>query len=127
MKIMLVDDAKAVHSFITSILGSYGIEFEHCYDGAEAVGKVKSSEFDLILLDWEMPEKDGITTLKEIRGSGNDTPIVMVTSKNDVSGIQDAIMSGANEYVMKPFTKDIIVQKISAVIPSFAELVKEVA
>lgn len=116
MRILLVDDAKNVHSFVKALFESSDLEFDDAFNGWEALVKVKKGElFDLILLDWEMPEMDGVTTLSEIRALGNDTPIIMVTSKNDLEDVGKALEEGANEYVMKPFTKEILQEKILSV------------
>ena len=117
MKILAVDDSKTVHLFIKSLFAGTSHEVLKAMDGAEAVELVNNdSAIDLVLLDWEMPVKDGVTTLAEIRDNGNAVPIIMVTSKNDASNIIKALEKGANEYVMKPFTKEVLFEKISMVL-----------
>ena len=117
MRILVTDDSKAVHGFIEAMFVDTEHNLEHAYDGSEAVSQIKGGlDVDIILLDWEMPQLSGIEALKQIRNSGCSTPIVMVTSRNDLKNITEALNLGANEYVMKPFTKDILFEKIEMVL-----------
>ncbi len=116
MRILIVDDTKSVHAFMKAILAPRGITLEAAYNGKEALSILKTSPaFDLIFLDWEMPEMDGITTLREIRIFDKNTPIIFVTSRQEITCIQDALLAGAQEYVMKPFTEDILIEKAQSV------------
>lgn len=115
MKLLIVDDAKAVHGFIRSSLGD-DYEYLSAFDGDEALATLtEHPDIQLVLLDWEMPTKDGLETLKDIRQRGLDVPVIMVTSVNQVDHITQALSSGANEYVMKPFTREILAEKIATV------------
>lgn len=116
MKILLVDDSKTVHTYIKSLLDGKGYTFDSAYDGAEAVEKSTSNEYDLIFMDIEMPKMTGLEALKAIRSLDSDTPIIMVTSKNTPSLIKEIITAGADEYIMKPFTEDIILRKMSDIL-----------
>ena len=69
-----------------------------------------------MLLDWEMPVKNGLQTMAEIRQSSADIAVIMVTSKNDMNDITKTLDAGASEYIMKPFTKDILFDKIGHVL-----------
>lgn len=114
-KILSIDDSKAVHAFLNSCLKN--VEMTHAYDGNQGLLCLQpESKVDLILLDWEMPNLDGIETLKRIRALPVTTPIIMLTSKNNPKEIETALKLGANEYVMKPFTPDILVEKIETVL-----------
>ena len=116
MRILVVDDTKSMHAYMRAILEPKSHETDSVFDGTEAVEKIDSGEqYDLILLDWEMPSLSGLETLKKLRGNGTDTPILMVTSKNSPSDIKAALDEGANEYVLKPFTEDVLIEKISFV------------
>lgn len=116
MKILIVDDSKAVHAYVKSMFAGKNYELDHVYNGKEAVEYFKASQTaDLVLLDWEMPEMDGPTALVEMRKM-TSSPIIMVTSKNDIADIAHVLENGANEYIMKPFTQDILFAKISDVI-----------
>lgn len=117
MKVLVVDDSRAVHAFMNAIFAGTGHELTHAKDGSEAVKIFEKNPnlFDLVLLDWEMPILTGPETLEALRQVNKTVPIIMVTTKNDVSSITQAIAKGANEYVMKPFTKDILLEKIAII------------
>ena len=83
-------------------------------NGQEAVDLLKSGEkVDVVLLDWNMPVMDGPTFLEAVRDEKlTDAPILMMTTENKIEKITKAISLGASEYIMKPFTEDILVSKI---------------
>ena len=119
MKFLCVDDTKAVHAFIRALFAGLSHEIVAVYDGQQALDELAKSDFrgfDLVLLDWEMPVKNGLETLAEIRKKTNALPVIMVTSKNDMNDITKMLKTGANEYIMKPFTRDILFEKIAQVI-----------
>lgn len=119
IRILSIDDSKAVHAFITTIFAPLPHELAHAYDGQEGLQLLQQkgeSNFDLILLDWEMPKLTGIETLKQIRQLGFKLPVVMLTSKNAPEEIMNALALGASEYVMKPFTGDILKEKLETVL-----------
>lgn len=116
-KILLVDDTKAVHAFVKDLLKTAtDIQFTDAFNGAEAVELVKKGEkFDLVLLDWEMPIKTGPECLNELKALGFPSPIVMMTTKNSPDEIAHLLEIGAAEYMLKPFTVDILKEKIEYV------------
>lgn len=119
MKLLVVDDSRAVHAFMDSVFEGTGHDLVHVHNGKEALSYLKHTSgkgLDLILLDWEMPEMDGIQTLEHVKADGYSCPVVMVTSKNQIAEIEQAIEKGASEYIMKPFTEDILFEKISAIV-----------
>ena len=119
MRILVVDDTRAVHAFIKTLFMDTGHELDHCYSGDEAIEHLlpeKKADYGLILLDWEMPGRDGMETLKELRSAGVETPVVMVTTRNHIKDIKKALEDGASEYVLKPFTKEILFAKLSKVV-----------
>jgi len=117
MRILVVDDSKAVHAFITSLFAETKHELKHVFNGREAVttAREQPAGFDLILMDWEMPKLCGVDALQEIRLLGVTTPVLMVTTKNEPESIGLALERGATDFVMKPFTKDILFGKIAEV------------
>jgi two-component system chemotaxis response regulator CheY len=117
-KILCVDDSKSIHAFLQECLVPITETIDHVYDGQQAVDKLKSNlnAFDLIILDWEMPIKDGPTTFNELKGLGLKTPVFMLTSKNNPSDIMQMIEAGVTEYMMKPFTADIVIEKIQQIL-----------
>ena len=113
VKILIVDDTRSVHSFIEMICKNKNFAFLHAYNGQEALDIIAASNnIDLVLLDWEMPIMNGPETLDEIMNQGLTVPVVMMTTKNAFEDIQAMIEAGATDYMMKPFTIDIMLEKI---------------
>ena len=114
MKIMLVDDSKTMRSIQKSVLGQLGYsEIEEACDGQDALSKVGAFQPDLLLVDWNMPNMDGITFVKNYCQSNKTTPIIMVTTESEKSRVIEAIKAGVNNYVVKPFTPDALSQRIT--------------
>lgn len=118
MRILIADDSKAVHAFLRSLFVGTPHQLVHANDGQQAfeTWQKEPQGFDIILLDWEMPVLDGYGSLDKLMTAGCQTPIMMVTSKNDPSYITKAIERGAMEYVMKPFDRDILFEKMEMVL-----------
>ena len=119
MKVLTVDDALTVRTMIRNILDPEGFEVYEAENGALALEMVKTQkDFDIILLDWEMPEMDGYTFLTQVRQNNlaPNTKIIMLTHLNKVTNILKAIDAGADEYIMKPFTPDVVLEKIQSTV-----------
>lgn len=114
MKIMLVDDSKSMRTIQRSILQQIGYtDVEEAADGQDALSKVGAFQPDIILCDWNMPIMDGLTFVKTYRQTNKTTPIIMVTTESEKARVVDAIRAGINNYVVKPFTPDILRLRIS--------------
>jgi two-component system chemotaxis response regulator CheY len=118
IKILSIDDSKAVYAYIKNCFDDDNYNLKHVLSAKEALEllKINPSAFDIILLDWEMPQMNGPEALVAIKKLGVSTPIVMVTTRNKEADIKLILESGATEYIMKPFTADIIQQKIQQVL-----------
>ncbi len=113
MKILLVDDSRTIRNIQKNILG----RLEHkdiaeAGDGIEGIARIEESMPDLILLDWNMPNMDGLTFLETIRKKGITTPVIMCTTEAEKSRVIQAIQAGANNYVVKPFSTETMAEKI---------------
>ena len=107
MRVMIVDDSKTMRNIQRNVLTQLGYtELEEACDGQDALSKAGAFKPELILLDWNMPNMDGLTFLKTYRGQGNDTPIIMVTTESEKTRVVEAIKAGVNNYLVKPFTPD---------------------
>ena len=113
MKIMLVDDSRTMRNIQKSVLAQLGYtEITEAADGQDALSKVKATPVDLILLDWNMPNLDGMGFLKAFRVEDQTTPVIMVTTEAEKGRVVEAIKAGVNNYVVKPFTPDILEMRI---------------
>ena len=114
---LVVDDSRVVRRVARRILEELQFEISEAEDGKIALDACRLSMPDAILLDWNMPNMTGIEFLRALRRErGGDKPVVVFcTTENDVSFISAAMEAGANEYVMKPFDKEIIESKFSEV------------
>jgi two-component system chemotaxis response regulator CheY len=115
MKILLVDDSKTMRNIQKKTLeGLGGTEFGEARDGVEALTVIGANPapFDLMLVDWNMPNMDGITLVKKVRETNKATPIIMVTTEAEKTRVVDAIKAGVNNYVIKPFTPEGLMEKV---------------
>ena len=109
MKLLIVDDAKLIHFLVKKILNASpieGIEFADAYDGNEALLIVDEFQPDLVLLDVVMPNKDGISTLQDIKTKYPSMHVVMVSSLGTEDKVSEAIKLGANAFIQKPFDEE---------------------
>lgn len=118
MRILLVDDSNTMRRIQKNTLTGLGLtDVIEAEDGAEAVRKVQAGGIDLVLMDWNMPNMSGIEALKAIRANpaSAGVPVIMVTSESEKSKILEAVQAGATNYIVKPFTADVLQEKISAI------------
>lgn len=110
---LIVDDSKVVRMVARKILEGLNFETYEAEDGQKAMEACRRCMPDAVLLDWNMPVMNGLDFLKELRAlGGEDQPVVVFcTTENDMSHIQEAMVSGADEYIMKPFDTEIIESK----------------
>jgi two-component system chemotaxis response regulator CheY len=114
---LIVDDSKVIRMVAKKILTELGFRTEEAEDGKIALALCVKNLPDAILLDWNMPNMNGLEFLHELRRlPGGEGPIVVFcTTENDIEHIQEAITAGANEYIMKPFDSEILQAKFSQV------------
>jgi two-component system chemotaxis response regulator CheY len=114
VRILAIDDSKAVHAYLDVCLKGTDALIKHCFNGKEGFETLKANpeNFDIVFLDWEMPIMDGPTTVTQIKEHGLQTPIVMMTTKNAPEDIMRMLEKGVSDYMLKPFTGDIILGKI---------------
>lgn len=112
---LIVDDSRTMRTILGRIVSGLGFEISQAGDGKQALAVLRDSPPpDLILADWNMPEMNGYQLVCAVRAidAYAATKIIMVTTETEASQISKAIEAGANEYVMKPFTPEIILDKL---------------
>lgn len=111
---LVVDDSRAIRGIIGSALKELGFEVVTAGNGREAIEQMNLRPAHLVLVDWNMPEMNGFEFVVAARGNPawRDSVIVMVTTETEIGQMQKALEAGANEYIMKPFTKDVLREKL---------------
>jgi len=113
LKILLVDNSRTIRNLQKNVLKQLGhddvLEAE---DGIQALKVFKEQCPDLILVDWNMPNMDGITLVRKIRQMNNAVPMIMCTTESEKSRVLEAIKAGINNYIVKPFTIESLGRKI---------------
>ena len=114
---LVVDDSRVIRKVACRILADLSFETEEAEDGEAALLACRRKMPDAILLDWHMPNMDGIAFLRKLRGEhdGGHPVVVFCTTENDVAHITEAMGAGADEYIMKPFDRSIIEAKFAEV------------
>ncbi len=115
MKAIVIDDSKAIRSILTKYLQELGFEVVEASDGNQALEHLKGGgEVAVAMVDWNMPNMDGYDFIQAVRANKayDNTRLVMVTTETEMSQVTKALEAGADEYVMKPFTKEMIVEKL---------------
>lgn len=118
MKILIVDDFSTMRRIIKNLLRDLGFTNTHeADDGSTALPMLKSGDFDFLVTDWNMPGMSGIELLKEIRADGKlaTIPVLMVTAEAKRDQIIEAAQAGVNGYVVKPFTAQVLKEKIDKI------------
>jgi len=113
---LVIDDSRAIRMILGRILNRFGYEVCSAANGREALDMIVSQSLDLsvILVDWNMPEMNGLEFVQALRADPryNHVPLMMVTTETEIEQMYRALEAGANEYVMKPFTEEVIADKL---------------
>ena len=113
MKALVVDDSTTMRRILASTLREAGCtEVVEAVDGADGVAKGINQAIELVLMDWNMPNMNGLDALKEIRKSGETMPVIMVTTEAEKSRVIEALKAGASSYILKPFKSEEMVEKL---------------
>lgn len=116
MRALVIDDSAAVRTILKRILADCGFEVVEATHGREALERLRQvGKADIALVDWNMPEMNGYDFIRAVRAdhSHDGMRLMMVTTETEIAQVAKALEAGANEYVMKPFTKDMILEKLS--------------
>ena len=115
MRALVIDDSRAMRSILGQILKSFGFEVTEAVHGLDGLERLRQlGRPEVILVDWNMPEMNGYEFIKAVRADRDyrDIPLMMVTTETEMEQMVKALAAGANEYVMKPFTREIIREKL---------------
>ena len=116
-KALVVDDSRAIRMILTKTLGGLGYSVTPAANGKEALAALaKEPSVSLALVDWNMPVMNGLEFVKALRADKkySSTRVMMVTTETEFEQINAALEAGANDYVMKPFTEELIVERLQA-------------
>jgi two-component system, chemotaxis family, chemotaxis protein CheY len=112
---LVIDDSRAMRKILGQILRELGYEVSEAANGREGLEQLRRPvRFDLALVDWNMPEMNGFELIQAVRADGAfaDLRLMMVTTETEMTQVARALGAGVNEYVMKPFTRDVIREKL---------------
>jgi two-component system chemotaxis response regulator CheY len=116
MRALVIDDSQAIRMLIASILKRVGFEVLEAANGREALAQLAAgAPVDVAFVDWNMPELDGLAFVRAVRAEPRwaATRLMMVTTETDTAQVVRALQAGADEYLMKPFTKDALLEKLA--------------
>ena len=116
MRVLLAEDEEDLNFIITQKLRSEGYSVDSCYDGEEALDALAVVDYDAIILDIMMPKIDGLEVLRSFRQTGKTTPVLFLTAKDAVPDRVKGLDSGANDYLVKPFSFDELMARLRAII-----------
>lgn len=112
-KVLVVDDSGTMRKIIIRSLNAVGFtDVVEAADGCEGIEAFNASPVELVLTDWNMPNKSGIELVREIRQTGSKVPVFMITTESEKSSVVEAIQAGINDYLVKPFSADVLREKL---------------
>ncbi|MDD5475955.1 MAG: chemotaxis response regulator CheY [Syntrophales bacterium] len=117
-KVLIVDDFSTMRKVIRNLLKQLGYEnIVEAEDGVVALDALKKEKIDFVISDWNMPNMTGLELLKRVRADGalSKTPFLMVTAESLKENIVEAVKEGVDNYIVKPFTADVLGEKISQI------------
>jgi two-component system copper resistance phosphate regulon response regulator CusR len=114
IRILVVEDEAAIADFIVRGLSEEGFQVVHAANGIDAAHRLATEVWDLVLLDWWLPGKDGLSVLREHRGRGGETPVLFLTARDAVADRVTGLDAGADDYLCKPFAFDELLARVRA-------------
>jgi two-component system chemotaxis response regulator CheY len=121
MRVLIVDDSSTMRRIIGNVVQQLGIkkeDFDEAEDGVVAWKLLNEGIYDVVLTDWNMPNMNGLQLVQKIRGEGSThkgTPIIMITTEGGKGEVITALKAGVNNYIVKPFSADILKEKLDGV------------
>ena len=115
MHALIVDDSTTIRMVLAMHLKKFGFDVTEAANGRDGLDRLREMDrADLVLVDWNMPEMDGISFIRAVRAEDDyaGLPLMMVTTNTELAQVSQALEAGANEYIMKPFTRDMLREKL---------------
>ena len=121
MRVLIVDDSSTMRRIIGNVVQQLGIskeDFDEAEDGVAAWKLLSTNSYDVVLTDWNMPNMNGLQLVQKIRAEGNHrgVPIIMITTEGGKGEVITALKAGVNNYIVKPFTPQVLKEKLQAVL-----------
>lgn len=116
MRVLLVEDDRMIAQGLQTALRQDGYAVDWMPDGRSADGALRTSTFDVVLLDLGLPERDGIDVLRDMRRRGDATPVIILTARDDVQDRIGGLDAGADDYIVKPFDLDEVAARMRSVL-----------
>jgi DNA-binding response OmpR family regulator len=116
MRLLVVEDDAKLARFVVRVLSEEGYLADTCASGAEAIERMLSGIYDLLILDWMLPDLDGVSVCRELRERRSDAPILMLTARGEVSERVLGLHAGADDYMVKPFEIDELLARVHALL-----------
>jgi two-component system, OmpR family, response regulator QseB len=120
MRVLVVEDDRMIAKGLHTALKQDGYAVDGVSDGRSASEALRTSRFDIVLLDLGLPERDGLEVLRELRRRGDATPVIIVTARDDVQNRIDGLDAGADDYIVKPFDLDEVAARMRSVLRRYA-------
>ncbi len=115
MRALIIDDSRALRAIVGKLVKGLGFEVLEAGNGREGLEQLKSKgTVELSLVDWNMPDMNGIEFIRAVRAQDqyNEMKVMVITTQTEMDHVTQALESGANEYLMKPFTRDALLMKL---------------
>ncbi len=112
MRILLAEDERDLNRIIVKKLIAEGYGVDSCFDGIDALNYIELTEYDAVILDIMMPKVDGLEVLRRMREQGDITPVILLTARDAISDRVKGLDTGANDYLVKPFSFDELMARI---------------
>jgi two-component system copper resistance phosphate regulon response regulator CusR len=116
MRILVIEDEKKTAAYLSKGLGENGFAVETCRDGDAGLRQALAGEYDLIILDIMLPQRDGWSILSELRQAGKQTPVLVLTARDNVRDRVKGLQMGADDYLVKPFAFSELLARIHSIL-----------
>jgi DNA-binding response OmpR family regulator len=112
--ILVAEDSSRIASFIVKGLTANGFDVSHVSDGSKVIPEIKSRDYSLLILDLGLPNREGLSILEELRGTGNEIPVIVLTARDSVETTIASFQGGADDFMSKPFSFEELLARVKA-------------